>query len=48
MHRDPSSATDGPAAAPVLLAYQTPVELIREANGKQNQGGSGAELRKNT
>ena len=37
-------STDGPAAAPVLLAYQTPVELLREANGKQNQGGSGADF----
>jgi len=35
-------STNGPAAAPVLLAYQTPVELLQEANGKQNQGGPGA------
>jgi hypothetical protein len=37
-------STNGPAAAPVLLAYQTPVELLQEANGKQNQGGSGADF----
>ena len=35
-------STNGPAAAPVMLAYQTPVELIREATWKQNQGGPGA------
>jgi len=37
-------STNGPAAAPVLLAYQTPGALIREGNGKQNQGGSGADF----
>jgi hypothetical protein len=42
--QDSILSTNGPAAAPVLLAYQTPVELLQEANGKQNQGGSGADF----
>ena len=37
-------ATNGPAAAPVLLAHQTPVALLREANWKQYQGGSGVNV----
>jgi hypothetical protein len=36
-------ATDGPQAASVLLAYQTPFELIPEVTRKQHESGPGAE-----
>jgi hypothetical protein len=36
-------ATNGPQAAPVLLAYQTPFELIPEASRKQHESGPDAE-----
>ena len=36
-------ATDGPTAASVLLAYQTPFELIPEVKKKQYERGPGAE-----
>ena len=36
-------STDGPEAASVLLAYQTPLELIPEVTRKQHESGPGAE-----
>jgi hypothetical protein len=36
-------ATDGPQAVSVLLAYQTPFELIPEVTRKQHESGPGAE-----